>query len=110
MQLFKKCSSCQTDYKIKSTASSRSELSKSKGDEFVETCGNCLTKEKIHCNEVRAKEGVLFPAIAVVASIAMTYALWSFLGGIAVASFAFPVYAWQSERRDSGLFNRYKID
>lgn len=80
MILFTKCRSCKNEIAIKSYATDRIDLAKDMGETFPIQCLGCLTTEKYHINDVRAKGTKIIKLIAFAITVLGTLAVGYFLG------------------------------
>lgn len=109
MRLNTYCTSCKTDFKIKSQATTRPELQMEKGDEFILNCNHCGKNEKKHINDVKAEIDNNILIGAVVVGIIATVFLWIYFGAIGTVSVAIPLFVWQQQMSTVKTFNAFMI-
>jgi len=107
MNLFTVCESCKEQSTIKSNATDRPELIKSKGEEFNYQCTNCLTTHKVHVNDVRAKMDNKVLLRGIVISLVVTIVLLNFVGLYGTITLTIPALIWKQESNAVHSFNRY---
>lgn len=108
MELFTYCSSCKKAIKIKSSAPSRPELARDKGDEFYVNCQNCGVNKKTHVNDVFARPNKIYTLIGLGVSFVVTAFLWNVLGAVGTISFGIPFIVWRQQASATNAFNRYR--
>jgi len=103
------CSSCKTDSKIKSQATTRPELQMKKGDEFIFNCINCGKTEKKHINDVKAEIDNRLLIGGTIVGIIATIILWIYFGAIGTVSIGIPLLIWQLQMSSVKTFNAFMI-
>ncbi len=109
MKLFSICTSCKNSLNIKSNAVSRHDLIRDKGEFFVIQCNHCLKNQKIHVNQVRARENKIIIIGGILIGLLITIVLWNFLGAIGTISIAVPILVWRQQQESVHTFNKYII-
>lgn len=109
MTLFTYCNSCKQEIKVKSSAPTRSELSRDKGDEFYVNCQNCGVNIKKHVNDISAKPSIVYALIALGVSAIVTFFLWNILGLVGTISIGIPFLAWRQQASSANAFNSFRI-
>ena len=109
MTLYTYCKSCKSQIIIKSSAESRAELEREKGNEFNVNCQNCGSLEKKHVNDVKAKPNKIIILIGISIGIFVTIALWTYYGAISTISGIIPVLFWKEQMKSSKIFNSYRL-
>ena len=107
MNLVTHCASCKKDIKVKSSATTRSELQMEKGDEITVNCQYCGNFEKKHINKVIAKPNNNIILVGVGIGVIATIILWIYFGAIGTASIVIPLLFWQQQVM--ATFNSYMI-
>jgi len=109
MNLYTYCKSCKKEIKIKSSASTRSDLQMEKGDEFNVNCLNCGKVEKKHVNDIKAQPNNTIILIGVGLGVIATVILWNMFGAIGTVSIAIPLLFWQQQMATTKTFNSYMV-
>ena len=91
MRLNTYCTSCKTDFKIKSQATTRPEL------------------QMEHINDVRAEIDNNILIGAVVIGVIATIILWVYFGAIATVSIGIPLLVWNYQMGSVKTFNSFMI-
>ena len=115
MQLYTRCSSCQNNIIIKSSASDRIALARKNGEEFQVNC-ECGNRYNIHVDDVKAKQDkttlILF-LISLVIGIIATIMIWNTGWFISLTiSFPFLVLASVQKTQSNAInvFNHLNYD
>lgn len=109
MKLFTNCDSCKEEIRIKSNASTRSDLEMEKSEVFTINCSSCGINQKRHVNDIRAKQNNVIVLGGIGISIIVTVALWSVLGVVGTITGAIPVLIWKQQSNAVHTFNTYKV-
>jgi len=103
------CSSCKKENNYKPVVATRGDLQMKVGDEVDVTCDNCGTLDKKHINRIDAVVDTKKIIFALIISVIVTMALFSFYGAIGTISGAIPIFMWMYENKAVKDFNSYKI-
>lgn len=109
MTLYTYCKSCKTEIVIKSSAESRAELEREKGDEFNVNCQSCGNFEKKHVNDIKAKPNKIIIIAGIIIGILVTIVLWTYYGAIGTISGIIPILFWNEQMKSSKIFNSYML-
>lgn len=109
MRLNTYCTSCKTDFKIKSQATTRPELQMEKGDEFIHNCLNCGKTEKKHINDVKAEVDNNILIGAFVVGVIVSIILFIYFGVVGTVGAAIPLFVWQQQMSSIKTFNSFMI-
>ncbi len=94
---------------IKPHVATRPDLAREKGDEFYQNCSKCGTDQKIHVNEVRARQNSSIIIGGVIISLAVTFILLFAIGLIGTITMVIPTLIWKQQQSSVHGFNSYLI-
>lgn len=109
MMLYKKCDSCKKENAIKSHASTRPDLEMEKGEIFKLSCAHCGKIQKVHVNDIRARQNNMIVIGGIGLCVLFTALLWKPFGFIATFTFAVPLIIWVAQNKAVHAFNSYRI-
>ncbi len=109
MNLYVKCGTGDEMVRVKSSASTRSDLQMEKGDEFTIDCPKSGKKVKVHVNDVRAEVNKTIIVIGLGIGVVATIVLWNLYGAIGTVSGIIPLLFFQQEKRAVKSFNSFMI-
>lgn len=121
MKLYVKSVSCDEKMRVKSNASTRSELQMEKGDEFTINCPKSGKIVKVHVNDVMAEVNKLIILMGLIIGITVAVIIWTNyieLGGVKLWRYygmvgtivgLIPILFWRQEMRAVKAFNSFLI-
>lgn len=107
MKLYANCDSCQEEIRVKSYASTRTDLEMDIGEFFRVSCKHCGSKQEKHVNDVRAKQSDIMIWGGIALGIILAIVLWKVLGAIGAVTVAIPYFIWQQETTAAHSFNMH---
>lgn len=109
MELITFCKACKEEIKVKSSATTRPELERDKGEEFIINCSHCGKDNQRHVNDIRARENKAVMMIAGALGIVLALVLFFIVGVVGTIVIVIPGLIWQQQRQAASTFNRYLL-
>lgn len=109
MELITYCKACREAIKVKSSATTRSQLERERGIEFLVNCNNCGKDNPKHVNDIRARENKTVMIAAGALGILVALVLFFILGAIGTVIIGVPIFIWRQQTEAASRFNRHLL-
>jgi len=108
MKIVSTCTSCKTETRIKTLATTRPDLIKDKGEEIKVNCSSCGNNEKHHVNDFKAIPNHIYTIVAAIISLVLSIALLFVVGIVGTVSIIIPILVWKQQASAVSAFNNYR--
>ena len=109
MILFTNCKNCKHEIRIRSFASTRSDLEREKDEVLTLNCPNCGTNQQSHVNDVRARPNKVILIASAVLGVLIAAILWFMLGAVGTITIGIPLLVVAQQRNAVHTFNSYLV-